>query len=420
MIAQREQEREQLGQAILKEFEGVWAEVVAAEDGSAAEELVVGWVRGVGRKVLEGALQAAIEAKEEQPVICCEHPMRAHSKERREALTLLGPVRVRRRYLLCPRCGKRGRPADGWLRWRGGFSFALEEIVAWECGALPYREALKSLAKLAGVELSLHAAEDIVARWGEASLAPAPYADPVPGRLVAQLDGTTTHLEDGWREIKVGACFSWEGVSGEARPQGISYVADWESAQQFADTLWREALARGAPTAKAQAVLGDGAPWVWELASLLFPRATQILDWYHLTEHLWTAAKVVHGEGSEETKSLEKWWEGEVWEGRSELVEQHLRELVSTGKDDRDNTLRRCADYLQTHQARLRYHLFRAAGWPVGSGVVEGACKHLIGLRFKRQSTRWTKVGAQAVLHLRLDRLNDRWNTRCQFLRKTP
>ena len=67
-------------------------------------------------------------------------------------------------------------------------------------------------------------------------------------------------------------------------------------------------------------------------------------------------------------------WETEVWEGRSEAVEGHLRELVAQGRDDQEATLRRCADYLRTHQHRLRYPHFRAQGWPVGSGVVEGGC----------------------------------------------
>ena len=88
------------------------------------------------------------------------------------------------------------------------------------------------------------------------------------------------------------------------------------------------------------------------------------------------------------------------------------------GRDDKDHTLRRCADYLKTHQHRLRYHLFRAAGWPIGSGVVEGACKHVVGMRFKRQSTRWTKAGARQVLHLRLDRLSHRWDARTKLIRK--
>lgn len=122
--------------------------------------------------------------------------------------------------------------------------------------------------------------------------------------------------------------------------------------------------------------------------------------------------------GSAQTTALAEMWETEVWEGHSALVESHLRELVAAGKDDPKNTLRRNADYLRTHQPRLRYDRFRAAGWPVGSGVVEGGCKHVVGLRFKRQSTRWSKSGAQAVLHLRLDRINGRWQERSHFMRQ--
>ena len=91
---------------------------------------------------------------------------------------------------------------------------------------------------------------------------------------------------------------------------------------------------------------------------------------------------------------------------------------MATGKDDSAQTLRKCADYLRTHQHRVRYHLFRAMAWPIGSGVVEGTCKHVVGLRFKRKSTRWAKAGARAVLHLRLDRLSNRWHSRCQLLRQ--
>lgn len=419
MIAQVVAQKEQLLQAVQKEFLGVWEEVLQAKDGEAAERRVQEWSRQLGRRVLEEALQEAIERKEAADKICCGRPMLRRVRERRQVLTLLGAVRVRRRYLLCPRCQRHARPADDWLGWPGGFSPAVEELVAWECAALPYREALASLKKLAGLELSVLAAERIVARWGKSRLPLAPYAERVAKDLVVEIDGAMAHLEEGWKEIKVGACVAWDRDRAEREPGAVSYCADWETAEQFCKTLWKEALARGAPDAAAIAVIGDGAPWVWEIASLLFPRATQILDWYHLTEHLWEAAKAVHGEGGAETKALEKWWETEIWEGRSELVEGYLRELVAAKRDDGNNTLRRCADYLQTHQARLRYHLFRAAGWPLGSGIVEGACKHVVGLRFKRQSTRWTRAGARNVLHLRLDRLSNRWEKRCRLVRNS-
>lgn len=418
MIAQVADQREQLAQVIVAEFEGVWQEVLEAKGGEAAEQRVAQWSKALGRRVLEAALQAAIERKEECELRCCGRPMIRRVREWRQVVTVLGPVRVRRRYLLCPRCQAHGRPVDKWLGWPGGFSPVVEELVAWECSLLPYREALGSLQKLAGVEVSVLGAQRIVARWGKQRLGLAPYAERVDKDLVIEIDGAKAHLEEGWKEIKVGACFSWDCEQPEKDPEAVTYCADWETAEQFRETLWQEALARGVTTARWVAVIGDGAPWVWEMASHLFPYAVQILDWYHLTEHLWVAGKVVHGEGKPETTALVEGWKTEVWEGRSEGVEEHLRELMAAGKDDKDNTLRRCADYLQTHQHRTRYHLFRAMGWPVGSGVVEGACKHVVGLRFKRQSTRWTKEGARAVLHLRLDRLSDRWGARRDLVRQ--
>ncbi len=154
------------------------------------------------------------------------------------------------------------------------------------------------------------------------------------------------------------------------------------------------------------------------MAHWLFPRVTQILDWYHLSEHLWSAGKVVHGEGTLPTQRLVTGWKEQIWENRSESVEEHLRELVAQGRDNAQETLRKCADYLRTHQHRIRYPRFRAMGRPVGSGVVEGACKHVVGVRFRRKSTRWSRDGGEAVLHLRLDRLNGRWEERCAHMRQ--
>lgn len=419
MVAQvADQQFDVLKRAVARELEGLWEQLPRMENGEQVERKVADWTRRLGRQVLETALQAEVERKERAEIVCCGRSMRSEVKERREALTLLGLVKIRRRYYRCPRCQQQARPADEWLGWRGRFSFAVEELVSWECAALPYREAIKSLDKLAGLPVSVNAAETIVTHWGKRRLHLPNYAERVPKDLVIQVDGTMAHLEEGWKETKLAACIAWDRDQPDQEPQAISYCADWETAEQFRKTLWKEARVRGVSTARSLAVIGDGAPWIWELTAEIFPYATQILDWYHLSEHLATAGKVVHGEGTKETELLVDQWKGEVLEGRSELIEMRLRELVAESKDDRDHTLRKCADYLQTNQARLRYHLFEAAGWPKGSGVVEGGCKHVIGLRFKRQSTRWTKRGAQNVLYLRLDRLSNRWERRVDLLRK--
>jgi hypothetical protein len=418
MIAEAADQLKALQRAVMRELEGLWEQVQGAGGGEHVERQVTQWSRRMGCRVLEAALQAQVEGREREQIICCGEAMHRRARERREALTMLGSVKVWRRYFRCRVCGAHRRPADAWLGWRGRFSFAVEELVAWECAGLPYREAVESLEKLAGLPVSVHGAEDIAARWGKDGLKLSAYAERVKKDLVIEIDGSKAHLEEGWKEIKVAACFSWDRANPEAEPEKVTYCADWESAERFRKTVWREALVRGVSGARSLAVVGDGAPWIWELVSEIFPYATQILDWYHLTEHLRAAAEVVHGPGKPYTDALVERWETEMREGRSEGVEEELRELVAAGKDDRDNTLRKCADYLQTNQARVRYHLFRAMGWPIGSGVVEGACKHVVGLRFKRQSTRWSRAGARAVLHLRLDRLSNRWEHRAQLLRQ--
>ncbi len=420
MIAQLEPEAQRVAEKMLRELARVWEGAVAAPGAEGAEQQVLAWSRAIGRQVLEAALQARVEREEQVRPACCGEPMLSHAREVRQALTLLGPVRVRRRYFRCRHCQGHQRPAERWLGWHGGFSFGLQEVVAWASAALPYRETLESLAKLAGVELSLEAAERLAGRWGRETLPAAPYAGRVEQDLVVQVDGTIVHLEEGWKELKLGACCAWDRQEPDPRARlgAVSYVGGWQTAEAFRTPLWGEALRRGAATARSVAVLGDGAPWIWELAQWLFPRAVQILDWYHLSEHLWTAGKVVHGEGTPPTERLVTRWKEQIWEGHSEAVEEHLRELVAQGRDNAHETLRKCADYLRTHQHRIRYPRFRALGWPVGSGVVEGACKHVVGIRFKRKSTRWSRDGGEAILHLRLDRLNGRWEERCEHLRQ--
>lgn len=414
MIAQDVLAERPLLEFVLKELEDIESEVAQAPDADAAEEAVLAWSRRLGRQVLEQTLQARVEQHEQHaPRECeCGGRLRVHSRQPRSVLTLLGEVRLGRRYFYCRRCRAHSFPGDGWLSWPGAFSLRLEEAVAHEVAALPYRQALAGLRKLLGVEISVAGAQAIVARWGEAKLWPEPYAEPIQGRLVAQWDGTTVHLEEGDREVKVAAIMALEG----GKATQVSYVADLVPAAQFGPLVWRELLVRGAPRVAERMVCGDGAPWVWEVASWVLPRATEILDWFHATEHLWEAAQAAHGEGKPPTQALAQRWKEALWEGQVEGIVEELQELHCTRLDP-EGTFRKNAHYFDTHQARLRYPVFREAGWPIGSGVVEGGCKHVIDIRLKRKSTRWKRPGLRRVLYLRLDRLNERWEHRTQYMK---
>lgn len=255
----------------MAEVRGLWQAVQRLGSAEKVEQLVLEWRKRAGEQVMQALCQQAVDQRQPAPR-CCGQKVDHHSGQTKTVLTLLGAITVRRRYHRCERCGRNILPADEWLRWKSRFSRHLQEAVDWQCSVLPYREAIAGLQKLAGVEVSVVGAERIVARWGTEELQPAPSGERVKKDLVVQVDGTTTHLQEGWKETKVGACFSWDRTNPEAEPEAVSYCADWKSAEQFRATLWQEALVRGASSVRVAAVLGDGAPWVWELArGICFP-----------------------------------------------------------------------------------------------------------------------------------------------------
>ena len=175
----------------MAEIQSLWGEVMIAPSGEAAEQMVLAWSRKVGQRVLAAGLQARVKSVQAEASRNCQCTGRrhVHSRRPRTVLTLLGPVRVAREYLRCQDCGARTFPADEWLGWENGLSPRLEEAVAWQAAAMPYREALKGLSKLCGVDLSLGAAHRIAGCWGGAELTPQPYAQRVKGRLVVEIDG---------------------------------------------------------------------------------------------------------------------------------------------------------------------------------------------------------------------------------------
>jgi hypothetical protein len=124
------------------------------------------------------------------------------------------------------------------------------------------------------------------------------------------------HLhERGWSELKVGCCYPTGSRVDRKRPERLairaeraSYVCALEEASSFGWRLWQEALRRGVLSSDEVVVLGDGAHWIWNIAERHFPRATQIVDWYHASEYIWHAASAIWGERSPERG---------LWQGRS-------------------------------------------------------------------------------------------------------
>jgi hypothetical protein len=234
-----------------------------------------------------------------------------------------------------------------------------------------------------------------------------------PRRLYVAVDGTTVHLQDGWREVKCVTCY-WEDEAGNRHAR---YQARLETAGEFRAFVWALACLCGLESADEVILLGDGAAWIWEqMASVLGEKTICITDWYHVTEHVWDCSRQLFGEASEAGK---KWAEGMktmLWEGRSADALAQLENDRRQRRGSAREAVTGLITYLSNQGGRLAYNRFRAKGLDIGSGRVEAMCKQ-VGVRMKRAGMCWSDEGAQATLSLRSVWLNGQWD---EFWAKRP
>lgn len=150
------------------------------------------------------------------------------------------------------------------------------------------------------------------------------------------------------------------------------------------------------------------------------PDATLVLDVIHAAEHLWEAANALLGERHPDRTAWVRDRLERLLTGRAAAVAAELERL---GADPARAAapravLRRAGAYYRRNLPYLDYPAYLARGWPIGTGVVEGACGHLVRDRLEQAGMRWTPAGAQAVLDLRAARLNGDWDAYWQFHRE--
>jgi hypothetical protein len=177
---------------------------------------------------------------------------------------------------------------------------------------------------------------------------------------------------------------------------------------------------RDGPPIQHRVALTDGAEALQQQLMLHFPQHTLVLDIIHATEYLWDTANALLGE---------------IHPGRSAWVRTHLEQVLAGQTDTvitalaaeaddptRTGTQRQAAlrtvGYYQRNRPYMCYDAYLARGWPIGTGVVEGACGHLVKDRMEQSGMRWTKTGAQAVLDLRAVRINGHWDAYWQLHRR--
>ena len=170
---------------------------------------------------------------------------------------------------------------------------------------------------------------------------------------------------------------------------------------------------RGRGQDKPLVFLSDGQEALWEARADWLPaRVVNILDLLHVTPRLWKAAHVFHKEGSPQAEAFVRERLLRVLQGKASGVIRGLREMASkralVGAALR--TLNEVCGYLKQNLDRMRYDEYLAAGYPIASGAVEGACRHLVKDRMERAGMHWTIPGAQAMLDLRSIHVSDHWD----------
>jgi hypothetical protein len=124
-----------------------------------------------------------------------------------------------------------------------------------------------------------------------------------------------------------------------------------------------------------------------------------------------------HKEGSDEAEAYVEERLRELLEGRVGAVIEEFRRCISRQhlRGNRRQVVRSAIEYLENNREHLKYDEYLAAGYPIGSGVAEGACRHLVKDRLEQTGMRWTVNGAQAMLHVRALYLNDQWEEYLEF-----
>jgi hypothetical protein len=155
----------------------------------------------------------------------------------------------------------------------------------------------------------------------------------------------------------------------------------------------------------------DGERALWKMLAGYLTGVICILDIFHVLERLWQAAHCFCAEGSDEAKAfvsqrLERILQGGVGYVIGGLKQMGYKQRLKGAKLKQ---LEAAIGYLQNNRRFMRYDEYLAAGYPIGSGVAEGACRHLVKDRMERTGMRWQVPSAQAMLDLRAVHISEQW-----------
>jgi hypothetical protein len=343
-------------------------------------------------------------------------------------LTAAGTIRVARAYFVCRVCRLGGHAADERLGVSGGRSRQAERLLCLAGGSWSFDAAARHLKEFAGLSASdntirqvCHQCSGQIADWRHRQPEAQAAFRAAAGEVEFESDGTCVNTYDGWREMRVGVFAKraagapatldqWEGRPLPVPTARVAFAAI-EPARSFT-ARWRRWAGRlGVKRQDTVHAVADGARWIWEGLANQFAQLDGVLDVYHALQHLAAAARGVHGEG---TPAAQAWFDelrgtllAQGGSGVDAALEAARQATRSPRKRQAIDQTRR---YFRQQAAHLNYAAQLAAGRTIGSGLIEGACKHVIGRRLKQTGARWRIRRANRMATLCCTLYSDHWD----------
>ena len=362
----------------------------------------------------------------ELPCLLASDPPRAdeqmHSVRERQVVTLFGPIRLRRAYYVGPKGGR--FPLDERLGLHHRYTPAVVQLMCWAGAMDPsFAQAGEVLRRLAALDVPERQIQRVVndlapaaAQWMRERPADK-LAHPIPILNVQadmtgipmrpeELEGVRGKQPDGsakTRQIKLGCVFT-QSIDDKGEPQrdpsSCTYLGSFEDVAGFGKSLHAEACKRGYAAARKVVFIGDGAEWIWNMAADRFRGAVQIVDFFHACEHLHQLCETLEPNPARAKELFDAWRRRLKQNGLPRILAE-AAERSATLPADRAQAVAGQLAYFRNHAARMTYRTFRRKGYFIGSGAIEGGCRHVVGQRAKLSGMRWSIPGATHVLAFR-------------------
>jgi len=329
-------------------------------------------------------------------------------------------------------------PADAALGLEGGYTPALAKLICLEGADEPtYLKAERHLEQTGGIAVSARQIQRVVQRvgddaqkWQEREAQPGACDAPI---LYASADGTGVPMvaeelkgrrgkqADGkakTRQVYLGCVFTQHRTDEKGHPvrdyESTTYVSSFKSIADFGPLLRQEAIRRGMGSAGKVVLLIDGAAGLENMGLLCFKDCVQIVDFFHAMEHAGLVLEALLGKQHPDYKKRLRRWAKRLLKDKVEALIQQTRQECAG--QPAAAAVEQTLGYFVRNVSRMQYGTFRAAGYFIGSGVVEAGCKTVIGARCKQSGMFWSESGAENILALRCihssHRLEDFWKYR--------